>query len=86
MRHFGETLTLFSMRNYARLLFHHFVRIEQVGSLLEPAVALLKEHTSVEGKIPSIKPLKTIVCNLNGESQYRYTGSVGNHSLVSREN
>jgi len=71
------------MKNYARLLFHHFLRIEQVGSLLEAAMPLLKELTSVDGEIPSIKPLKTIVCNWTGESHYRYTGSLGNDPLIS---
>lgn len=47
-----EILTLLRMTKYAQLLFYHFVRIEQVESALEPAMPLLEERTSVEGKFP----------------------------------
>ena len=48
----GGMLTMFSTTRYARLLFQHFVRIEQVASAVAPAMRFLEERTSVEGKPP----------------------------------
>ena len=41
-----------SVRNYAGLLFEHFLRIEQVERLIEPAKQVLEDLTSVHRSFP----------------------------------
>jgi hypothetical protein len=64
------------MRNYARLLFHHFLKIEQVEGILEPARQLIEEITSFEGTFPWTKTLTGIDELRYGRLNRRYTGSV----------
>jgi len=47
-----DNSNMISLRHYARLLFQHFLRIEQVERLLEPSKQILEEVTSIDRKFP----------------------------------
>lgn len=47
-----EHSKMIRLRHYTRLLFQHFLRIEQVERLLQPSSQMLEELTSIDRKFP----------------------------------
>ena len=64
------------MTRYAKLLFDHFLRIEQLDSAFEQAAPLLEECTSREGNFLHESQLTNVVYDCDGEKLCRYIASL----------